>query len=97
MLGEEFCSAVAYTDWKLSGTTLPFLRVALCAVQITAPQAQVRNSISRMISKADIDKLKTKKISDDVQTAEALMASAWEVYFQAQPLKYNQIPLSCNC
>ena len=95
MLGEEFCSAVAYTDWKLSGTTLPFLRVALCAVQITAPQAQVRNSISRMISKADIDKLKTKKISDDVQTAEALMASAWEAT-ETTGVPLEQFALACG-
>lgn len=95
MLGEEFCSAVAYTDWKLSGTTLPFLRVALCAVQITAPQQQVRNSISKMISKADIDKLKTKKICTDVQTAEALMASAWEAT-ETTGVPLEQFALACG-
>lgn len=83
-MGEDFCNLVAYTDWKMGSTTLPFLRVGLCATQVTAPAAAVKDGISRMVNKSDFDKLKQKKMNTEVFKAEQLMAVAWKTLENSQ-------------
>ena len=68
---------LAYAEWKLPTTTLPFLRVALCAAQVTAPKQLVKDGLSRMVNKADFDKLKQKKLLLEVEQVEKIMEAAW--------------------
>ena len=68
---------LVYADWKLPATTLPFLRVALCAAQVTAPKQLVKDGLSRMVNKADFDKLKQKKLLPEIEKAEKIVEAAW--------------------
>ncbi len=70
-MGEDFCHSLAYADWKLPTTTLPFLRVALCAAQVTAPK------------QPDFDKLKQKKVLPEIEKAEKIMEAAWAAVEQS--------------
>lgn len=92
-MGEEFFQLVANTDFKASSTTLPFLRVGLCATQVTAPRDSVKDGISRMITKSDIDRLKQKKMASAVLQAEQLMAVGWKAVEQS-PLSFEQNSLA---
>ena len=84
MLGEEFTTLVASVDWKAESTTMPFLRVALCAAQVTAPKAFIKDGISKMITKNDFDKMKQKKQLAELIKAEKLMKTAWDTLEQSQ-------------
>ena len=98
-MGEDFCNMVAYTDWKMGSTTLPFFRVGRCATQVTAPVAAVKDGISRMVLKCDFDKLKQKKMSSEVFKAEQLMAIAWdtlansELTFEKKALLFGKLQI----
>ena len=93
MIGEEFSTLVASVDFKADTTTLPFLRVALCATQVTAPRSFIRDGISKMICKSDFDKLKQKKAFDDIMKAEQLMVAAWQTLeASGLPLEKTALP-----
>ena len=77
IMGEDFCHMLAYAEWKLPTTTLPFLRVALCAAQVTAPQELVKDGLSRMVCKPNFDKLKHKKLLPEIEKVEKIMEAAW--------------------
>ena len=89
MLGQEFCESLYHTDFKLSETTLPFTRVGLCAVQVTASAEHIKDGISKLLGKGDFQLLRAKKKTDEVQKAEALQSAAWETLAQS-PLDAEQ-------
>jgi hypothetical protein len=82
IIGEEFMSAVAYVDLKGdAGTTYPFLRAACLAAQLTSPKSA--DGISKLLTKSDVEKLKTKEMRPQVDLAEKTMAMGWNVISNA--------------
>ncbi|CAE7625009.1 unnamed protein product [Symbiodinium sp. CCMP2592] len=79
MLGADFTKCLAYTDFKIATTRCPMTRIALALTQITAPANAVIDGFSRLLTKADFDRLKSKKSEADLVKAEALMQQAWAV------------------
>ena len=92
-MGEEFSHMVAHTDFKASSTVLPFVRVGLCATQVTCPRDCVKDGISRMVTKSDIDRLRQKKIASELLQAEQLMAEGWKTV-EASPMSFEQNSLA---
>ena len=70
---------MTHCDWKQPSTTFPLLRVALACCQITAPKSCIKDGFSKMVTKADFDKLRNKKMSEKILMAEDLMQAAWQV------------------
>ncbi|CAE7516965.1 unnamed protein product, partial [Symbiodinium microadriaticum] len=91
MLGSEFTKCLAYSDFKIPSTRCPMIRIALALTQITAPSSAVVDGFSRLLTKGDIDRLKTKKMEDDVSKAEALMQTAWQVVEASSELQHLQM------
>lgn len=77
--GEDFTWLLAYFDWKEPTTTFPFLRIALACCQLTCPKSAQKDGFSRLITRADWDKLKGKKLHDDSLKAEKLMHAGWSM------------------
>ncbi|CAL1152341.1 unnamed protein product [Cladocopium goreaui] len=91
--GEEFTNLLAHCDWKEPSTTFPFIRVALACCQITAPKHAIKDGFSRLVVKADWDKLKNKKMVPEVLKAEAIMHAGWNMATQAQlPMEKMALP-----
>lgn len=68
---------LAHCDFKQASTTFPFLRVGLATCQLTAPKSQCKDGFAKLIHRSDWEKLKGKKLSDDILAAERLMSAAW--------------------
>ena len=78
MFGQDFSELLAYCDWKQGSTTFPMLRVALACCQVTSPKASQKDGFAKLITKSDFDKLKGKKLLDNILASEALMLAAWD-------------------
>ena len=61
------------------------MRLALACAQITAPKDMIKDGFSKMIVKADWDKLRNRELVPQVLQAEALMLAGWEMIQQSQP------------
>jgi hypothetical protein len=81
VIGEEFMSAVTFIDMKGDGTTFPFLRAACLAAQLTSPKSS--DGISKLLTKSDVEKLKSKDMKKIVELAEKTMAMGWNVILNA--------------
>lgn len=69
------------------------MRIALACAQITAPKAAIKDGFSKLVVKADWDKLKNKKAAPLVLQAEALMSAGWDLVQQSQlPLEQMALP-----
>ena len=55
------------------------MRLALACAQITAPKDMIKDGSSKMIVKADWDKLRNRELVPQVLQAEALMLAGWEM------------------
>lgn len=49
----------------------------MCATQVTAPKQLVKDRFSRIVCKADFDKLKHKKLLPEIEKVEKIMEAAW--------------------
>ena len=74
-------SAVTFIDLKGDGTTFPFLRAACLAAQLTSPKSS--DGISKLLTKSDVEKLKSKDMKKIVELAEKTMAMGWNVMLNA--------------
>ena len=81
MIGEEFMNAVAYADFKVEGNVFPFIRAACLAAQLTSPKSQ--DGIAKLLTKTDMEKLKSKGMQKQLVLAEQGMALAWDVLEKA--------------
>ena len=78
MFGQDFSELLAHCDWKQGSTTFPMLRVALACCQVTSPKGSQKDGFAKLITKSDFDKLKTKKLLNNILASEALMLAAWD-------------------
>ena len=76
-LGEEFLSAITFVDFKDAESRYPFVRAALWACQLHSPKHH--DSISRLLSKTDVEKLKTAAVKQTVKNAEQLLKMSWDI------------------
>ncbi|CAE7236417.1 unnamed protein product [Symbiodinium sp. CCMP2456] len=76
-LGEEFLTAITFVDFKDAESRYPFLKAALWACQLHSPKHH--DSISRLLSKTDVEKLKTAAVKQTVKNAEQLLKMSWDI------------------
>jgi len=76
-LGEEFLTAITFLDFQDAESRYPFLRAALWACQLHSPKHH--DSISRLLSKTDVEKLKTAAVKQTVKNAEQLLKMSWDI------------------
>ena len=76
-LGEEFLTAITFIDFKDAESRYPFLRAALWACQLHSPRHS--DSISRLLSKTDVERLKTSSAKQTVKNAEQLLKMSWDM------------------
>lgn len=77
MIGEDMTRCLAFLEMKNSTGLYPFLRLAMWStmMQSTVP----KDGISRILVKADADKLKDMKMREQVDEVEQLLADSWEL------------------
>ena len=76
VLGSEFVRAVSYSDFRVDGNLLPCIRVALLAAQVASPKAV--DKVAKLLSKADVDKLRGMKDKSMLMEAETLLQGCWK-------------------
>lgn len=62
--------------FKQASAMFQFLKVGLATCQLTAPKAQRKDGFAKLIRQSDWDKLKGKKLSEDILPAERLSSAA---------------------
>ena len=70
LLGSEFFSAIAGTDFGSKETTFPLVRAMLVAANLSSPISQ--DGYSRLLVKSDVEKLKQKSMLEKMHLAERL-------------------------
>ena len=83
----EFVRAVSYSDFRVDGNLLPCIRVALRAAQVASPKAV--DKVAKLLSKADVDKLRGMKDKSMLMEAETLLQGCWKTV-QAASLDSKQ-------
>lgn len=68
---------MAFTDFKQSTTKCPFVRCSLCCTQMTASRQYIKDGVSKLVVKADFDRLKAKGQVSDLLQAEKLLSEGW--------------------
>ena len=76
-LGQEFISAVTNTCFGAT-RNVPHLRTGLLACNLVSPPGKVIDGVSRLLVKSDIEKLKGKAKTAQVDAAEKVMADGWD-------------------
>jgi hypothetical protein len=79
LLGGDFFHALAHTDFKVSGQTVPMVRMDIWATMLTNPQRS-QDGFAKVFSKGDIEKLKGHGCIEKTKEAETMLAKAWETY-----------------
>ena len=75
-LGQEFM--VSVTETHISSVNLfPMVRIGMIATNLTAPPSRVIDGHARLVTKSDIEKLKSKKMSDKINQVEEALEAAW--------------------
>ena len=70
LLGEEFFTAIAMTDFGSKETTFPLVRAMLVAANLSSPISQ--DGYSRLLVKSDVGKLKQKGMLEKMHLTEKL-------------------------
>ena len=74
LLGADFLQAVVELDFKnkssVETSTYPFLRTALIGTQLCCPKTFIKDRVAKLLSKADIDRLKSPQLFDCITMAE---------------------------
>ena len=83
-LGEEYFSTVAYLDFKEKSSSMPWVRAALLAANLSAPRSI--DGIAKCLTKADCEKLKSKHQKALVIQCESMLAMNWAT-LQGKPWK----------
>ena len=68
---------MCYTNFKVTGEIFPMLRVAMWCTMLGTNKHQ--DNIQRILTKADLDKLKTANAKEKVITAEHQLQGAWPI------------------
>ena len=85
-LGQDFLCAI--TDANLQKNDLcPMVRVACLAANLTTNKTQ--DGVARLITRADLGKIKSKKMQSQVAQAEELLMDLWKAYTSSVAVKYR--------
>lgn len=76
ILGQEFLQAVIETVLHPTLIT-PFSRVSLLAANMASPPNKVIDGIARLITKTDVERLKSTKLRSDVEKLEGFLNKHW--------------------
>lgn len=76
-LGEEYMDALAFTRFSDPSSTYPFLRASFWAAAMSSPKSA--DSISKLVTKSDIEKLKGTNMKTQIKTAETLLSLSWNL------------------
>ena len=76
-LGEEYMDALAFTHFSDPSSTYPLLRASLWAASMSSPKSA--DSISKLLTKSDIEKLKSSGMKTQIKTAETLLSLSWNL------------------
>ena len=76
-LGEEFLAALTFADFKDGECTYPFIRASLWACQLHSQKHS--DSISRLLAKSDVERLKTAALKPQIKSAEQLLKISWDL------------------
>ena len=74
--GKEFFQCVAHIELHQS-KMMPFVRLSLLCTNLAAPADKVVDGFSRLLLKADIEKLKQKKFASALEALEQALEEAW--------------------
>lgn len=77
MIGEDMMRCLAFMEMKNSMGLYPFLRLGMWATMMSS--SVQKDGISRILVKADADKLKDVKMRGQVDEVEQLLADSWEL------------------
>ena len=94
LLGADFLQAVVELDFKnkssVETSTYPFLRTALIGTQLCCPKTFIKDRVAKLLSKADIDRLKSPQLFDCITMAEKLMVEGWKLLQGTASLAYDK-------
>lgn len=77
LVGKDFFMSLL--DIELSSTNMMvFVKIAVLATQVSAPDAKRVDGFSRFLTKGDLMLLKSKKLHDKVVAAETMLAQCWQ-------------------
>eukprot|EP00438_Fugacium_kawagutii_P035757 Skav229351 [mRNA] locus=scaffold2596:517304:519570:- [translate_table: standard] len=91
IIAEEVMEHLTALDWEDSEKSFVWVRAGCVAANCTSTKAV--DGISRLLVKADLDKLKHLSRREDIKKAEKLCSLAWETLSKAQ-LRKNKIGLT---
>ena len=77
MIGTDLMAALATTNFKVQGNLFPHLRVAIWATLSSSPKHQ--DGFSKLLTKSDVEKLRSNTMSDKIKKAEKMLADSWQV------------------
>ncbi|CAJ1393752.1 unnamed protein product [Effrenium voratum] len=75
LIGEEFFSSITYAEFKMKTSMAPFLRAAVLCTQLTSPKHC--DGISKLLTKSDVDKMKSVQMLAKVEEAENVLCAGW--------------------
>ena len=75
LVGEDMFTQITYWDFRQEGQLFPVLRIALLATSLTG--TKVSDGISKVLVKADLDKLKQSTMKPKVLQGEQVLANSW--------------------
>ena len=76
ILGQEFLQATIETVLRPT-LIMPFTRVSLMAANMSSPVNKVVDGIARLVTKTDVERLKSTKLRSDVEKLEAFLNKQW--------------------
>ena len=82
MIGEEAMCSVTYLDFKDTTTTFPWLRASLLCANLSLPR--IVDGVAKLLLKSDIDKVKAKP--ESLQVENAIVAN-WQLLQQTGKAK----------
>ena len=76
-VGRDFFISLLDTDLMPTNMTV-FVKIALLATQVSAPENKRVDGFSRFLSRGDLQQLKAKKMHPMVMEAETMLAKSWD-------------------
>ncbi|OLP78563.1 hypothetical protein AK812_SmicGene41254 [Symbiodinium microadriaticum] len=77
-VGQEMLETIILWNCGEASTQMPLLRAGMLAVQLTAPR--VVDGQGRLLTKADLERLRQSNMRDKVLEAEGHLQSGWDIY-----------------
>ena len=89
-VGEEVFKAIAFWEVNEPSNQFPLIRAGCLACQLTSPK--VTDGVAKLITKSDLDKLKSPSLRPQLLKAEHLLNDAWQIIQDSQGHDDDVIP-----